>query len=101
MAAEGEPGEDANEDDVTDEEIAKGDDEEFACRPDDGELPARARSARTPGQPSKAEREMHDLTHCPPRSWCEHCMKGQAKDDAHVRIAGELATRIQIGRAHV
>ncbi len=96
-------GTDRNE--ITDEEIQAGDDKEFECiecRPDGGKVDpgerwqgehssVHQRVARTPGQPTKTEREQHELTHCPPRSWCDHCMKGQAKDDSHVSVSGDLA----------
>ena len=81
----------ANDEGITEDEIVKGDAEEFSCRPDDGEQAEKVRQVRTPRQPTKTEVEEHDLTHCPPRSWCEHCMRGQAKDDAHVKVTGGLA----------
>ena len=34
--------------------------------------------ARDPGQPSRADRAAHRLTHCPYRRWCEDCVRGQA-----------------------
>ena len=49
------------------------------------------KGARDPGQPSKAEREAHNLTHCPYRSWCEHCVRGQAIGRPHRKITGEAA----------
>ena len=49
------------------------------------------KGARDPGQPSKSEREAHNLTHCPYRSWCEHCVRGQAVGRPHRRITGEAA----------
>ncbi len=73
-------------DDITEDEMVKGDAEELRSQPLDGEVAGKERPARTPGQPSKAEREAHNLTHCPPRSWCDHCVRGQAKDDAHVTV---------------
>ena len=48
-----------------------------------------AKGARDPGQPSKAEREAHNLTHCLYRCWCERCVRGQAVGRPHRRIAGE------------
>ena len=32
---------------------------------------------------SKKEREEHNLTHCPYRSWCKWCIVGRGKDAAH------------------
>ena len=49
------------------------------------------RAARAPTLPSTSEIEAHELTHCPPRSWCEQCVRGQAKDSRHVTVQGEFA----------
>ena len=49
------------------------------------------RVATSPRLPSVREREEHELTHCPFRSWCEHCTKGQKKDFPHKKVTGELA----------
>ena len=49
------------------------------------------RAARAPKLPSAREIEDHELTHCPPRSWCDHCVRGQYKDERHLQIKGELA----------
>lgn len=29
--------------------------------------------------PTKKEREEHEATHCPYRSWCRHCVRGEAE----------------------
>ena len=31
-------------------------------------------------KPSKGETEAHNATHVPNREWCEHCVRGKAKD---------------------
>ena len=49
------------------------------------------RAARAPHVPSQREIDEHDLTHCPYRAWCEHCVRGQAKDDCHSKVAGIYA----------
>ena len=49
------------------------------------------RAARAPHVPSQQEIDEHDLTHCPYRAWCEHCVRGQAKDDCHRTVAGIYA----------
>ena len=41
--------------------------------------------ARSPQSPTKQEREEHNVSHLPFRSWCEHCVKGKSKEDAHRR----------------
>ena len=38
---------------------------------------------QNPMLPSKAEREMHELTHVPFRSWCEHCVRGRGEGVRH------------------
>ena len=38
---------------------------------------------RDPGQPTTSEREEHELTHLPPRPWCDCCMRGRAQHDQH------------------
>ena len=57
------------------------------CEDDEAEVPL---VVRKPVTPSKKEIEEHELTHCPFRSWCEHCVRGQAKDSPHRTVAGEL-----------
>ena len=42
-------------------------------------------AATTPRQPSRREIEEHELTHVPFRSWCVHCQRGQAMNEAHKR----------------
>ena len=49
------------------------------------------RAARSPAKPGAKEVEDHDLSHCPPRSWCVHCVKGQAKDFRHETVRGDYA----------
>ena len=42
-------------------------------------------AATTPRQPSRRDIEEHGLTHVPFRSWCVHCKRGQAMNEAHKR----------------
>ena len=49
------------------------------------------RTVRSPAEPSQAERDEHDLTHCTYRSWCDACVRGQAKDDAHSTVPAEYS----------
>ena len=49
------------------------------------------RAAKAPKVPSAREVEEHELTHCPARSWCDQCVKGQSKDFPHRSVTGELA----------
>ena len=57
--------------------------DDLMCQPcDDDEEEAEVQlGVRTPAQPSRAEREEHELSHFPYRSWCDHCVRGRAKDD--------------------
>ena len=41
------------------------------------------RPARTPCSPTRAEREDHESTHLPFRSWCSHCVAGRSGTPAH------------------
>ena len=53
-----------------------------------GELGERARPVRAkrlPGEPDPEVRLQHELTHLPPRDWCEFCIAGRGKDDSHTR----------------
>ena len=38
-----------------------------------------------PVQPSEVERQHHTVNHLPPAPWCELCVMGRGKDDAHLR----------------
>ena len=38
-----------------------------------------------PANVSKEEFDAHQLTHLPLRSWCDHCVRGKAVNDAHRR----------------
>ena len=39
-----------------------------------------------PYQPTAADVELHNRTHLPYRSWCEHCVKGRGRNTAHRRL---------------
>ena len=43
------------------------------------------KAVQDPGQPSKAEKAAHDLTHMPFRSWCPHCVRGRGKAKPHFK----------------
>ena len=67
---------------------------------DEGRVPG---SLTSPEGPSNQERETHNLTHIPFRSWCEHCVKGRARKRAHKRRNPDIkkeelrrATRVYI-----
>ncbi len=89
-------GSDGNGDDIMDkdgidQEVKSGDGEEFRCEPCGPGEGEPQKAVRSPKRPSLKEVEEHELTHCPYRAWCDHCVRGQAKDDAHPAVAGEMA----------
>ena len=73
------------------EVAAGGEDHAAGGQPGEEEEGAGPRGMAAPKTPSAREVEAHELTHCPPRSWCDHCVKGQAKDAPHRAVKGEYA----------
>ena len=57
---------------------------------DSGEVAA-SRTARQPRMPSDRDRREHELTHCPFRSWCEHCVRSQGAEYQHSTVVGPNA----------
>ena len=45
--------------------------------------------------PSKAEREMHELTHVPCRSWCERCVRGCGERVRH-EVGKEMLEQTEV-----
>ena len=45
--------------------------------------------ARDPGDPTTKEREDHNATHIPFRSWCPICVKGKGREEAHRNARGK------------
>ena len=55
---------------------------------DNGGGEEEARIPRIPGRPispTKAEVEEHEITHFPPRAWCQHCVAGHGISNQHRR----------------
>ena len=50
------------------------------------------RKVCSPHTPSIKEREEHELTHWPYRSWCDACVKARAVGQPHKSMTGEHAT---------
>ena len=51
---------------------------------DDGVKEARvAKGKKSPKDPTRKEREEHELTRMPFRSWCEDCVKSRARNVHH------------------
>ena len=44
---------------------------------------------KAPKEPTPQEREEHNLTHLPYRSWCRHCVRGRGKSEAHRELEAE------------
>jgi hypothetical protein len=44
------------------------------------------RKVHNPALPSRAEIELHMLTHLPFRSWCEHCVRGRGESVKHEKV---------------
>ena len=52
------------------------------------------RAAVDPGQPTRGQREEHNLTHFPFRSWCRACVLGRAKDKPSRTIKAQFAESV-------
>ena len=50
---------------------------------EESEETRRPKHRALPTNVSKEEFDAHQLTHLPFRSWCDHCVRGKAVDDAH------------------
>ena len=57
----------------------------------------RAKKARDPGAPSRAEVEAHEATHLPIRIWCEVCVAGRRDNPAHLRVPREPGGVPEVG----
>ena len=80
----------ATVDTVAAETIEEKDDEkmrdEVEDEPDeDDEEGQQPKVIRSPKAPTKAEREEHEATHLPLRSWCTHCLRGRGRNKPHQR----------------
>ena len=53
--------------------------------PIEEEEAVKPKAATQPRLPTSEERRLHELTHVPFRSWCEHCQRGKASSRAHRR----------------
>ena len=62
------------EDDEDEGGMVDGKVEEFGMR--------RPQRKAGPREPTKEEKEEHEKTHLPFRSWCRHCVRGRGKEEA-------------------
>ena len=44
--------------------------------------------ARGPRAPSAGEKEKHEASHLPHEVWCDHCVRGRSREDAHSASTG-------------
>ena len=57
---------------------------------------------KSPKDPTKKEKEEHELTHIPFRSWCEHCVKSRARNADHRRKAPvDPLDKVKVPRVHM
>ena len=68
------------------EEEVPGDDgdapQRLPCNPNHP-MRHRVRGLPKPITPTRAQRDLHDLTHRPYEPWCEHCVRARAKNLPH------------------
>ena len=62
--------------------------EEVIKEDDEAEEAVAPIALRDPGQPTARERAEHELTHQPPRPWCDSCNSGRGQHDHHQSIPG-------------
>ena len=58
-------------------------------RAQEGEEGREAVKPRTAPRVSQKEREEHELTHTPCRAWCQHCVRGRARNTSHMAKKAE------------
>ena len=51
---------------------------------------------KVPSTPSSAERELHELTHLPFRSWCEICQRAKGLQGQHKHQSQKKSSVIQL-----
>ena len=78
--------------DSTEAEVIGRSDTDHNPVPEEEEAPEEARPAkpaRSPILPTAAQREEHEATHLPFRSWCRFCVSGRRDSQPHSRIPQE------------
>ena len=57
---------------------------------------------KSPKEPTRAEKEEHERTHCPYRSWCEHCVRSRARNAPHRKSTPEEPLEeVKVPRVHM
>ena len=69
-------------------------------QPEEVEEAAPVRMTRDPGLPTKEEREAHEATHLPFRSWCGECVRGRAPNPDHRRVEEKSDEVPEVGMDH-
>ena len=65
--------------------------------PEDFEQEVRApRLMKSPAAPTRAEREEHEVTHMPYRTWCPHCVRGRGNNQPHVRQEAKDPNKVAV-----
>ena len=52
---------------------------------DDDEEGQQPKVIKSPKAPTKTDREEHEATHLPFRSWCTYCLRGRGRNKPHQR----------------
>ena len=47
--------------------------------------------ASSPKEPTQQERDEHEATHLPYRSWCKHCVRGRGRSEAHKQLQADTS----------
>ena len=61
----------------------------------------RCQVVRDPGEPSQRERDEHDVTHLPFRSWCRICLEAKGKEKDHRKASEERNCRNCVSATYV
>ena len=57
---------------------------------------------KSPKDPTRKEREEHELTHMPFRSWCEDCVKSRARNAHHrKKLDKDPLDEVKVARVHM
>ena len=59
----------------------------------------KAQVVKAPRQPSETERQLHNATHLPFRSWCPECVQGRARGKDHAKVEAKedsVAPRVEM-----
>ena len=57
---------------------------------------------KSPKEPTNVKKEEHERTHCPYRSWCEHCVRARARNGHHRSSTPvEPLEEVKVPRVHM